>query len=84
MTDMPRPTIHRYEVAFQAADLGQGRSIIALTLTQEGEVPDPGTMFFLEPVEGITPEETARMAAFLTKYTARFGIVLGTSEPEGQ
>jgi hypothetical protein len=33
-------------------------------------------------VEGITPEEMARMAAFLNKYTAHFGVVIGATEAE--
>jgi hypothetical protein len=37
-------------------------------------------MFFLEPKEGITSDETARLAALLSEYTAHFGVVTGATD----
>ena len=81
MTDMSKQTIHHYGVSFEAAKVYSGGSFIALAVTQ-GEGPlDHGTMFFLEPKEGITADETARLAALLNKCIARFGVVPGAEAP---
>ena len=76
MTDMTEPPIYRYDVAFEATEIDQGRSIVRLTLNREGTASAPSTTFFLKPKEEMTPEATELLAGFLNQYIARFGIVL--------
>ena len=79
MTSMSKLAIHRYNVTFEAAKVYSGGSFISLSLSQ-GEGPlAPGMMFFLEPKEGITPEEKARLAECLNKCIAWFGVVTGAT-----
>jgi hypothetical protein len=84
MTDMTEPPIYRSDVTFEAIEIEQGRSIIRLALSREDPASAPGTTFFLEPKEEMTPEATELLAGFLNQYVARFGIVLPDApEPEG-
>jgi hypothetical protein len=84
MTDMSEPPIYRYDVAFEATEIDQGRSIVRLALNREGTASAPSTTFFLEPKEDMTPEATELLARFLSEYIARFGIVLpNEGEPQG-
>jgi hypothetical protein len=83
MTDMTEPPIYRYDVTFEATEIDQGRSIVRLALSREGTASTPGTTFFFEPKEEMTPEATELLAGFLNQYIARFGIVLpDTAEPD--
>ncbi len=81
---MTEPPIYRYDVAFEATEIQEGRSIIRLALSREDTASAPGTTFFFEPKEEVTPEDTRLLAQFLNQYIARFGIVLpNEGEPQG-
>jgi hypothetical protein len=83
MTDMTEPPIYGYDVTFEAAEVAHGRSIVRLALSREGTASTPGTTFFFEPKEEMTPEGTRLLAQFLNQYIARFGIVLpDMAEPD--
>jgi hypothetical protein len=83
MTDMTEPPIYRYDVAFEPTEIDQGRSIIRLALSREDTTSAPGTTFFFEPKEEMTPEATELLAQFLNQYIARFGIIMpDAAEPE--
>ncbi len=73
---MTEPPIYRYDVTFEATEIDQGRSIVRLALSREDTASAPGTTFFFEPKEEMTPEATELLAQFLNQYIARFGIVL--------
>ncbi len=55
MTDMAEPLIYRYDVAFEATEVDQGRSIVRLALSREGTATATSTTFFFEPKEEMTP-----------------------------
>ena len=79
---MREAPIYRDDVTFEATEIDQGRSIVRLALNREGTASAPGTTFFFEPKEDMTPEATELLAGFLNQYIARFGIVLPDAEPE--
>ena len=80
---MTEPPIYRYDVTFEATEIDQGRSIVRLALSREDTTSAPGTAFFFEPKEEMTPEATELLAGFLNQYVARFGIVLpDMAEPD--
>ena len=77
---MSELAIHRYNVTFEAAKVYSGGSFIGLSISQ-GEGPlAPGTMFFLEPKEGITADETTRLAECLNRCISRFGVMSAATE----
>ena len=73
---MTEPPIHRYDVTFEATEIQEGRSIIRLALSREDTASAPGTTFFFEPKEEMTPDATELLAQFLNQYIARFGIIM--------
>jgi hypothetical protein len=73
---MTEPPIYRYDVTFEATEINQGRSIVRLALSREDTASTPGTTFFLEPKEDMTPEATELLAGFLNQYITHFGMVL--------
>ncbi len=73
---MTEPPIYRYDVTFEATEIQEGRSIIRLALSREDTTSAPGTTFFFEPKEEMTPEATELLAGFLNQYIARFGIIM--------
>ncbi len=84
MTDMTEPPIYRYDFTIEATQIEEGRSIVRFALSREDTASAPGTTFFLEPKEEMTPEATELLAGFLNQYVARFGIVLpNEGEPQG-
>ena len=83
ITNNAEPTIHRYDVTFQAAEIGEGHSIITLALSRDGQMSDQNTVFFFETAEQMTPHASKLLAEFLNKYIARLGLVLAEAdEPE--
>jgi hypothetical protein len=83
VTETPEPPIYRYDVTFEATEIEQGRSIVRLALSREGTASTPGTTFFFEPKEEMTPEATELLARFLNQYIARFAFVPpDIAEPE--
>ncbi len=80
---MSEPPIYRYNVTFEATQIDQGRSIVRLALSRDDTASAPGTTFFFEPKEEMTPEATELLAQFLNQYIARFGIIMpDAAEPE--
>ncbi len=73
---MTEPPIYRYDVTFEATEIQEGRSIIRLALSREDTASAPGTTFFFEPKEEMTPEATELLAQFLNQYITRFGIIM--------
>ena len=72
---MTEPPIYRYDVTFEATQIEEGRSIIRLALSREDTASAPGTAFFFEPKEEMTPEATELLAGFLNQYIAHFTFV---------
>ena len=73
---MAETSVQLFDVAFRIVT-GASRSLIALDLSQGGRpASDLNAVFFLEPKEDLSSEEATLMAEFLTRYIARFGLIV--------
>jgi hypothetical protein len=78
---MTQMTEHRYDVAFSASQAPDGRPVIALVLSQDGQAAaGQDNIFFLEPNQTIGPEAAPRIAEFLNKYISGFGVMVREQE----
>ncbi len=67
--------IYRYDVAFEAAEIEQGRPMVRLVLSRERKASASTTVFLFEPREEMTSQATDLLARFLNEYIAHFTIV---------